>query len=489
MKHQYDLYTAQQTRELDRTAIEQCGIEGLELMQRAGRSVFEHLRRQWPEAQQLAIFCGAGNNAGDGYVVAHLAHEAGMTAHVYTLADPEQLKADARQAWQTCVQDGVSIEPFVSGMHRDTHVVVDALLGTGLERELQGDWLTAVDCMNVSPWPVIAIDIPSGIHADSGQIMGAAVRADMTVSFIGLNRGLFTGAAPEYTGKVEYDDLQIDDECYRDVISEVSLIADDARNYLHSRSRVVHKGACGHVLVVGGNRGMSGAPVLAARAALRTGAGLVSVVTRPQHTATVVAAQPELMAHGVDAGDSLGALLKKASVVVIGPGLGQDDWARSLLGQVLESRLPMVIDADALNLLAKDPMHSENWVLTPHAGEAARLLGRPVNEINDDRFMAIKQLQHQYGGISVLKGAGTLIARPDIRVCQYGNPGMATAGMGDLLSGVIASLIGQGLTNAHAAELAVWVHARAGDMEAGQSGERGMVASDLLPHIRAILNG
>ena len=488
MKHQYELYTAQQTRELDRLAIETGGIAGFELMQRAGRSVFNYLCQQWPEARQLAIFCGSGNNAGDGYVVAHLAHRAGMAAHVYTLADPQQLTGDARQAWQLCVEDGIAIEAFVSGMHRDTDVVVDALLGTGVERELQGDWLTAVDCMNVSPWPVISIDIPSGIQADSGQVMGAAVRADVTVSFIGLNRGLFTGQAPEYTGRIEYDDLQLEDACYQEVVSEVSLIDEGVLGYLHPRSRVLHKGQCGHVLVIGGNRGMAGAPILAARAALRTGAGLVSVATRAEHISSIVSAQPELMAHGVDDGASISSLLSRASVVVVGPGMGQDSWARTLLAQVLESRLPAVYDADALNLLAHEPSHCENWVLTPHVGEAARLLGRPADEIKSDRFMAVKQMQHQYGGIAVLKGAGSLIASPDIKVCHHGNPGMATAGMGDFLAGVIAGLIAQGLSISHAAELGVWLHARAGDMEAAEAGERGMVATDLLARIRQILN-
>ena len=211
MKHEYDLYTAEQTRELDRLAIEQCVISGYELMQRAGQSAFDQICQQWPDARQLAIFCGAGNNAGDGYVVARLAKQAGMTANVYYLANPEGLKAEARQAWQACVDAGGVIEPFVSGMHRDTDVVVDALTGTGLDRELKDEWLTAVDCMNVSPWPVLAIDIPSGLHADSGQVMGAAVRADSTIAFIGLNRGLFTGQASEYTGEIVFDDLQVDE--------------------------------------------------------------------------------------------------------------------------------------------------------------------------------------------------------------------------------------------------------------------------------------
>lgn len=489
MKHEYDLYTAEQTRELDRLAIEQCGISGYELMQRAGQSAFDQICRQWPDARQLAIFCGAGNNAGDGYVVARLAKQAGMTANVYYLANPEGLKAEAQQAWQACVDAGGVIEPFVSGMHRDTDVVVDALMGTGLDRELKDEWLTAVDCMNVSPWPVLAIDIPSGLHADSGQVMGAAVRADSTVAFIGLNRGLFTGQAPEYTGEIVFDDLQVDESCYQAVSSDASLMPDDIVNYLHPRSRDLHKGLCGHVLVIGGNTGMAGATTLAGKAALRAGAGLVSIATRPEHVNAVVSAQPELMVHGIEDGMALKPLLAKASVVVIGPGLGQDQWARALLNKVLESRLPAVVDADALNLLAKEPSRCENWVITPHVAEAARLLGVSTEEISADRFHAVQQLQHQFGGIALLKGAGTLVSSPQIRVCRHGNPGMATAGMGDMLSGIIAALMAQGLSHEHAAELGVWTHAMAGDMEAEKRGERGLVATDLLPWIRQILNG
>jgi len=326
-------------------------------------------------------------------------------------------------------------------------------------------------------------------NADNGQVMGAAVRADLTVAFIGLNRGLFTGQAPEYTGEVVFDDLQVDEGCYQEVLSEASLIPGEVLNYLHPRPRTLHKGACGHVLVIGGNHGMPGAAILAARAALRTGAGLVSVATRPEHVDAVVASQQELMVSGIEDAMALKPLLAKASAVVIGPGLGQDDWASSLLNKVLETRLPVVVDAYALNLLAADPTHAENWILTPHAGEAAHLLARKVDEINTDRFSAVRQLQHQFGGIAVLKGAGTLVADSRIKVCHHGNPGMATAGMGDVLCGIIAALVAQGLSHMHAAELGVWLHARAGDMEAELRGERGLVATDLLPHIRQILNG
>ena len=487
MKEQ-QLYTAEQTRELDRLAIEQ-GTSGYELMNRAGQAVLDRIVEQWPDARQLAVFCGAGNNAGDGYVVARLASQRGMLANVYYLAEPEQLSGEAMQAWEDCKQQEVTIEPFVSGMHRDTDIVVDALIGTGLQRPLANHWLQAVDCMNVSPWPVVAVDIPSGINADTGQVMGAAVRADVTVSFIGLNRGLFTGDAPEYTGKVIYADLEVDDVCYEGVAAGSALIDDGIIQQLHTRPRTMHKGQSGHVLIVGGNIGMAGAAVLAGRAALRAGAGLVTIATRVEHSVSLTVAQPELMVRGVEAGRDLDGLIQQASVVVIGPGLGKDRWSHAMLDKVIQRRKSMVVDADALNLLAMEPTRCENWILTPHVGEAARLLGITTADINRDRFAAVSAIQHAYGGVVILKGAGTLVSGPDIRVCPYGNPGMATAGMGDILSGITGALLAQGLVHARAAELGVWAHARAADHDAELNGERGMLAGDVLSSLRKVLNG
>ncbi|HEY5733276.1 MAG TPA: NAD(P)H-hydrate dehydratase [Gammaproteobacteria bacterium] len=484
----HNLYTAEQTRELDRLAIEQ-GTDGYALMNRAGRSVLDNITRRWPDAKQLAIFCGAGNNAGDGYVVARLAHEQGLVARVYYLSEPARLNGEAHQAWEECKQLDLTIEPFVSGMHRDTDVVIDALVGTGLQRPLADQWLQAVDCINVSPWPVVAVDIPSGINADNGRTMGAAVRADITVSFIGLNRGLFTAEAPEYTGEIIYEDLEVPEICYESVATNTFLIDDGIIQQFHARSRIVHKGQCGHVLVIGGNSGMAGAPLLAGRAALRSGAGLVSIATRPQNTMGMVSAQPELMVHGIEEVRAVDRLIDNASVIVIGPGLGRDSWAHGLLDRVMQSRKPMVVDADGLTLLAHEPARCENWVLTPHVGEAARLLGSTNDEVSNDRFSAVVQIQQQYGGVAVLKGAGTLVSSSDIRLCPYGNPGMATAGMGDILSGIIGALMAQGLAQARAAELAVWAHARAGDIEAEANGERGMVAGDILNRLRTVLNG
>lgn len=256
--------------------------------------------------------------------------------------------------------------------------------------------------------------------------------------------------------------------------------------YLKPRPRESHKGDYGHVLIIGGDYGFSGAIRLAAEAALRVGAGLVSVATRPEHALTANLMCPEIMCHSATESQNL---LAKASVVVIGPGLGRSEWGKELLTTTLTSSLPIVIDADGLNLLAEMSVKKTNWILTPHPGEAARLLKQTTAEIQEDRIAAVKNLQMIWGGICVLKGAGSLIATPDqqISCCEAGNPGMATAGMGDVLSGVIAGLLAQRIPAEIAAKLAVLVHAMAGDL-AAKEGERGMIASDLMPYLRRLVN-
>ncbi len=248
------------------------------------------------------------------------------------------------------------------------------------------------------------------------------------------------------------------------------------------------KGHFGHVLVVGGDFCMSGAARLAGEAAARAGAGLVSVATHAEHAAIISAAVPELMCHGVEDSASLMPLLRRASVVAIGPGLGKSPWAQALLGVMLQSDLPMVVDADALNLLAIEPAKKDNWILTPHPGEAARLLGQTVEEVQSDRTAAAIELQKKYGGVVVLKGAGTVVVDSEevIGICGEGNPGMASGGMGDVLTGVIAGLLAQGLSLSQAARLGVCLHARAGD-SAAEEGQRGLLASDLFPFIRRLV--
>ncbi|MGE5240657.1 MAG: NAD(P)H-hydrate dehydratase [Bacteroidota bacterium] len=485
------LYTAAQVRELDRLAIEEHRIPGATLMQRAGAAAFELLRAKWPRARRLAVLCGPGNNGGDGYVIARLAREAGLAPVIVGMGEADKMKGDAAAARKACEAAGVVVQDFGNGLLAGNDVIVDALLGTGLEREVNGEWRAAIEAINHSRLPVLAVDIPSGLHADTGRVMGVAVRAHATMSFIGLKLGLFTGVGREQAGEVFFNGLDVPADIYRKAEAAAYRLSEKTlAGLLPPRRRAMHKGDAGHVLVIGGDRGMPGAARMAGEAAYRAGAGLVIVATHPEHAAQISAARPELMTYGVESAADLRPLFAHADVIAIGPGLGGGEWGQALFGAALDTRLPIVVDADALNNLAADPIMHEGWILTPHPGEAARLLGMTNDEVQADRVAAVREMVASYGGVCVLKGAGTLIASlydGAVAVCDRGNPGMASGGMGDVLTGVIAGLRAQGLASADAARLGVWLHAAAGD-DAAAAGEIGLLASDLLPFIRARLN-
>ncbi len=485
-----DLYRAAQVRELDRTAIENFEIPGLTLMERAGSAAYRLLRTKWPEVQDITVVCGTGNNGGDGFVVARLALQDGVAVRVLQLGDPDKLSGDAKHNADLFMALGGEVIPLTS-VPEQTEVIVDGVFGTGLEREVSGDWADALGAINEHWAPVLALDIPSGLHSDSGKVLGIAVKADATISFIGLKQGLFTGDGPEQCGELHFNDLEVPSGVYSGQIPSAARVSWDALGCrITPRSRTAHKGDFGHLLVIGGAPGFSGAVRMAAEAAVRCGAGLVSVATSPEHAVQLNMARPELMCHGVEGPKQLKQLLQRANVVAIGPGLGRSKWAMRLLGYVLECKLPLVLDADALNLLAYEPMRRDDWILTPHPGEAARLLGCSVAEIQSDRFQSVRKLQHKYGGVVVLKGAGTLIQAGPKRatgLCTDGNPGMASGGMGDVLTGVIGSILAQGYAQELAASMGVCLHAKAADI-AAKGGERGLLASDLMPIIRALMN-
>jgi len=483
------LYSAAQVRELDRIAIEEQGIPGDILMTRAGQAAFEFLQQRWPRARSLGVLCGVGNNGGDGFIVARLAHVAGYTVRVWQVGDASRIQGDALVARQQMQAAGLVVEDFVSADFSAMDVLVDGLLGTGFSGEVVGQWRQAIEAMNQAHARgsrVLALDIPSGLHADTGCIPGIAVQADACMTFIGLKTGLFTGQGPAVCGAVCFDDLAVPATVYTR-LKPAALRQNRDSFSLPPRKPTAHKGDFGHVLVVGGDHGMSGALRLAGEAALRTGAGLVSVATRTAHAALISAARPELMSHGVESVSALVPLLRRASVLAAGPGLGLGEWSRNLFSVLLESSLPMVVDADALNLLASEPMRRDNWILTPHPGEAARLLGQTVAQVQADRLAATAALQQKYGGVAVLKGAGTVVidAAGEVTVCSEGNPGMASGGMGDVLTGVIASLLAQGCSLAEAARQGVCLHAHAADV-AAQDGQRGLLASDLFPVMRQL---
>jgi NAD(P)H-hydrate epimerase len=489
------LYTAEQTRTLDRCAIEEHGIPGIVLMKRAGRAAFDALLRRWPQTRAVVVLCGSGNNAGDGFVVAALARQGGLSVQLQLLGDLDRLRGDARRACDYALAQGLTPAPFDPSVWPRDAVLIDALLGTGLQGEVRPRYAEAIAAVNAREQPTLALDLPSGLCADTGRILGSALRADLTVTFIAAKRGLYTAAGPAHSGAVELADLAVPAAVFDRVDASTELMV-QAPHPLPRRQRDQHKGHFGHVLVIGGDDGMGGAALMAAEAAARCGSGLVSVATRAGHLAGFLARRPELMARAVDSPAELAPLLGRASVVVVGPGLGQGPWGEALLRAVLDARRALVVDADALNLLAARPDWSdrldERAVLTPHPSEMARLFGNDTATVQANRFAAAATLQQRFGGAVILKGAGTVVAsagsgEPHLAVCPHGNPGMASGGMGDVLSGVLAALLAQGLDPAAAARQGVWLHARAADLAAGD-GERGLLATDLLPWLRRLVN-
>ncbi len=486
-----DLYQNQQIRTLESLTIKERIIDEAGLMHNAGKAAYRALHQAWPKAKKIIVCCGKGNNAGDGFIVARLAHEQGADVSVFTLSDIDQLKNAAKAAAQAAKAAGVVIQTYQPNSNLQADVIVDALLGSGIQGEVSGVFAEFIDAINAANCPVLAIDVPSGLDVDTGRIHGAAVQANLTMTFIAYKQGLFTDKAPAYCGELHCDDLGIPESIFKTVNPTAKLLAwQEIKTLLPKRRRDTHKGDYGHVLVIGGDYGMGGAVRMAAEAAMRVGSGLVSVATRPEHVPVVSCSRPEIMCHQVAEPEDLDPLLARANVIVIGPGLGKSDWAKSLLNRILQEKLPKLVDADALNLLSELPKQAEDWVLTPHPGEASRLLSKSSQRIQDDRFAAVEALQKRYGGVVVLKGSGTLIKGPVglVKVCAAGNPGMASGGMGDILSGVIGGLMAQGLSNQVAAEAGVLLHAMAADRQAAECGERGLLATDLLADLRKLVN-
>lgn len=482
------LYTAGQVRDLDRRAIHELGIPGYELMTRAGHAALDAARALWPAVRSITVLCGPGNNGGDGYVVARVARAQSLRVRVVALGDPAQLTGDARRAYDDFTAAGGRCEPW-SPAALESDLIVDALYGTGLARAVTGEGAVMIEAANASGRPIVAVDIPSGLHADSGAVLGVAMRASVTATFIGRKVGLYLGAAPEHVGRIVFDALDVPPETYA-LSTPVACLLDEwhVLEALPRRRRAAHKGDHGHVLVIGGGPGMPGAARLAGEAALRAGAGLVTLAVHPDNVASV-ASRPELMCVAARTAEDIRGALSRATVVAIGPGLGVGDWAEALLEAALASNRPLVVDADALNLIAAAPRRLDRWVLTPHPGEAARLLGSTSAKVQADRLQAARELQARYGGTVVLKGAGSIVhgAEGVPGICDRGNPGMAVGGMGDVLTGVIAGIAAQCANLELAAQAGVFVHAQAGDL-AARRGERGMLASDVLEQVRACVN-
>lgn len=483
------LFDAAALRAIETAAAAELG-DAYALMARAGEAAWRELLGHWPQAMRLLVVCGPGNNGGDGYVLATHAQQAGRKVSVLRLPGHAPRGALAERAAAGYAQAGGRTIDF-DGVLPEADVIVDALFGIGLSRAPDAAASALIDAINAHPASVLALDVPSGVDADRGHAYSSAVSAQRTLEFIAAKRGLRSGAALDRVGVLSVAALGLPRELYGVPASAHWLRADDLRRWLSPRLRDSHKGRNGRVLCVGGDHGHGGALLLCAQAALRSGAGLLDAITREAHVAPMLARLPEAMPRAIAEGDDPRAAFEAADAVAIGPGLGQQAWGRALYRYALDSGKPLLFDADALNLLAAAPRAlPADTVLTPHPGEAARLLGSDTAAVQADRFAAVRALVERYACVVVLKGAGTLVAAPDrvVQVIGAGNPGMAVGGMGDVLSGVIAALRAQGLDGFDAAGCGALLHSLAGDDAARDGGERGLLPSDLMPWLRRRAN-
>ncbi|MGC9423018.1 NAD(P)H-hydrate dehydratase [Vibrio sp.] len=483
-------YTPQQVKCGELRAARAQGLEMFRLMERAGQAVFTVALAQYPGSHHWLVCCGSGNNGGDGYIVARLAQSVGIQVTLWQYGDPERLQGDARTAYYHWIDSGGEVLPCTETLPDDVDVVIDGLLGTGLKGAVRSSMKQLIHTINDSGIPVVSIDLPSGLCSHTGTVLGSAICAQHTISLIGLKQGLVTGKARDHVGKLHFAGLGLEETFNNQNTATLkSIDPQAAQKALPCRKRTAHKGQQGKVLLIGGNSGMGGAAILAAQACVRTGSGLTAALVHPDNTQPVLISCPEMMTSSWMDTVMFDYRLDWCSVLAIGPGLGRDTIAQQLINRVQSITKPKVMDADALYFLAQSACYDDQRIITPHPAEAARLLGCGVENIETDRFQAIKALHQKYGGVVVLKGAGTLVCNgQDTYVCLAGNPGMASGGMGDVLTGVIVSLLGQGLALFDAAKIGVLIHSQAADQNTEAFGERGLIASDLIPHLRRLVN-
>ncbi len=493
MLTQMDLAGVAQIRALEARAIADLGGDSFALMQRAGLAAWQHARIHFPAARRWLVCCGTGNNGGDGYLVAAHAARAGIEVRVIRTAPPGT--TDSTRAATLCAGSGVVAETFDGGSLPAADLVIDAVFGIGFHDVPRGAAEGLIVAMNAHDATVFALDVPSGVDADRGCAPGICTTAAHTLTFLAHKPGLHTGAGKRSSGVVRLADLGSAFVANAGGPS-ISLLTAHAVQGLVPRAADDHKGRRGRALLIGGDVGMGGAIALAGEACARAGAGIVSVLTRSAHVGAVLARRPELLVLGEDAPAAgisafAASALSGADVLAMGPGLGRGAGGSGWMQRALAATAPRVFDADALNLLAAEPAQLRNDdIITPHPGEAARLLDCTVAEIEQDRVSAARRLAERFNAICVLKGAGSLIADPAGRVAvsPHAVPALATGGSGDVLTGLIAGLRAQGLEAWLSACVGVLAHAECGLAASARYGARGVLAGDLAKHLPRVLN-
>jgi ADP-dependent NAD(P)H-hydrate dehydratase / NAD(P)H-hydrate epimerase len=504
--------TAETMQQLDRQTIEQYGVPGLELMERAGRHVAETVTTRFAGSgnRSALIFAGKGNNGGDGFVVARLLAGSGWSASLVILTSPEEFTGDAKKnldrippSVSTLLFSETSKDKLLK-LAKDNDVIIDAIFGTGLKSAPSGIFAEAVEVINSSGKPVIAVDIPSGVDATSGKTCGVAVRAGITVTFGSAKLGHILYPGAEFAGEIIVTDIGIPAELLAKAPFVEYIDKEFASTLIKRRKKTAHKGSYGHTLIIAGSCGKSGAAAMAANSAMRSGAGLVTLAVpccihpvvelKTTEAMTVPLKETPGGTLALKSLAELRELLAGKEAVAIGPGLGLHEETKKVAREIVSTAgVPLVIDADAINAVAEDlsclkASASPALILTPHPGEMARLTGVSITEIESDRIKAAGSFARGHNCHLLLKGARTVIAAPDGRVAinGSGNPGMASGGMGDVLTGVIAALLGQGYEPFDACCLGAFCHGFSGDMAEEEKGEIGMIATDvqeLLPYV------
>lgn len=501
------LFTAEEMRRLDRRAMTELGIPGATLMENAGRGAAEAIAR-WlrtlgiGRGARVGVVCGKGGNGGDGFVVARWLARRGARPAVWLAAPVEEIRGDAALKLAELRRRGVQPRPVADEARlkrslAEADVIVDALLGTGTQGGATGLVAWVIELINASGRPVVALDLPSGVPADAGPAPGPAIRAALTLTFAGLKRNLVAGPGAEYAGRVEVVPIGIPDDEVRRGVTTFVLEAADVARYFPARPRTAHKGSFGHLLIVAGSLGKTGAAALAARAAMRSGAGLVTVATAASQQPVVAGlvleamteALPETEARTValKAREAIRELAAARDAVALGPGLGRDPETQVLARELVRDLpRPMVVDADALTALAGHldllPRAAAPRCLTPHPGEMARMVGTTVAEVEHDRIGAAREFATGRRVFLALKGAATIVAAPsgEVFVNRTGNPGMASGGTGDVLTGMAGAFLARGLDPLAALQAAVYLHGSAGDVAAARVGQESLIASDVI---------
>ncbi|WWP01696.1 MAG: bifunctional ADP-dependent NAD(P)H-hydrate dehydratase/NAD(P)H-hydrate epimerase [Candidatus Dasytiphilus stammeri] len=485
----YSIWTVRDTQQIEKEYLENNqGLTQFNLMERAGKAAFDYIYHSYPQAKKWLVLCGPGNNGGDGYIVASLAQAAGIEITLLSSCTNSSPK-EAQKSRHQWLSSGGKISPHDIDWPNNLDIIIDGLLGNQLNRVPSYPYNMLINKANQSDLPIVSLDIPSGLSAETGATPGDVIKAAHTITFITLKPGLFTGKARKYVGKIHYDSLGIDEFLKNKEASIKRMDANCLPILLPPRCPISHKREHGRLLIIGGEIGTAGAVRLAGEAALRTGSGLVKILTKKFNIIPILSNRPELMVDELRI-DTLDYSLNWADIIVVGPGLGQKNWGQKALSIIQKSTKPMLWDADALIMLSEKPDQRHNRIITPHPGEAAKLLNISIAEIESNRLDAAKSLANKYGGIVVLKGAGTIIAsyQGDLVIADVGNAGMASGGMGDVLSGIIGSLLGQQLSYYQAACAGCIIHGAAADLLASQLGMCGILASDIFSQIHLLMN-